>query len=141
MCRHVGDDDLLGLLVEAVVNPQAALRIAGVTAILDVPLGREPAAVPVEIELVSAAGSVLSPIEDGDIGKRSAAIAETVAALGGKPQEASRRGLDILKQRLARAPMRVGGQDQPASEVFVAPVSKLRPVCRQLDLLIGIVTL
>lgn len=46
--RHVGDNDLLGLQIKAVVDSQATDGVARIATILDVPVGGKPSAVPVE---------------------------------------------------------------------------------------------
>src|SRR5437868_4884391 len=98
MSRHIRNDDLLRLFVEAVVNPEAAGRVACVAAILDMPVGREFPSTPIEVICVRAAGRISNTFFDNGLPQAGIPPSDTaVPTRGRKPKQAPSNRFSIAK--------------------------------------------
>lgn len=112
---QIGYYDLLCLWVKTVVYAQASRRITCIPTIFDMPVGRKPAAVPVELIGVCTTGGVLNAIQDRQVIDRPRPPVHTlISALRSQPQQASRCGLNIYEFWIPSSTVSVRCQCKPA---------------------------
>lgn len=74
VCGHIGHYDLLGLVIPGIVDAESICRVAGIAAILDVPVSGQSLALPGKSELVASTWCVPDAVIHYCVPKRTAAV-------------------------------------------------------------------